>query len=151
MAGKTHGSRHNKLIKDVSSRINDLKHAKENADIACLSRQLRYARPTDSHPPKSIHDFLEPIIKQNLQHRSAILTQVGELLMRTLPKKIGSSIALGNFYHGTLHVYTTSAPAKSELDRMLRQGLDEQVQIATKGAVLKVRTTIDRELLKEAY
>jgi hypothetical protein len=151
MAGKTQGSRHNKLTQDVSTRIKDLKHAKENADIAGLSRQLRFVRPSDSHPPKSIHAFLEPIIKQNLQHRSAILAQASELLMRTLPEKIGSSIALGSFSHGTLHIHTTSAPAKAEMDRLLRQGLEQQVQIATKGVVSKVRTTIDRKLLNEAY
>jgi|SRR5271155_143427 len=151
MAAKSSSSRRNKLTSNISSRLDEIKRAKDNAAVAGLTRQLRYTRPTDSRPPKPIQDLLEPMMKRELQQRSVILAQASELFTKSLPQKVAASIALEGFSHGTLLVCTTSAPAKAELDRLLRQGLERQLQVTTNGAVFRVRTTINRKRLEDSY
>lgn len=119
-----------------------LAQSRQNTAMAVLMQQIRYKSPIDPHPPASLGDFLPAWFKENIARGGAVLSRVSEVWRQRVPDKLLGATSLAGFHRGVLNVHVTSAAARMELHSLLRQGLLSQLQIATNGAVFRVRITI---------
>lgn len=62
---------------------------------------------------------------------------------QSLPAPLLASTALEGFVRGVLTVLTPDSSVLYQLDRLLRSGLEKQLQQATRGALKKVRLKVD--------
>ena len=93
-------------------------------------------------------DVLIPWYQKNVDLPGQKLSGITELWAELVPERLLSHTRLVGFVRGTLSVAIDHATARMELDHLLRQGLLRQLQTGSKGAIFKVKTSIDGTLEK---
>ena len=102
------------------------RHANEKVGTQSLADILPGWFATEVLKPARTMDFLEP-------------------LWRNLPEPLRRTCTLKGIHRSVLTIHCDQSTARSELERLLRNGLLAQVQAASHGRVKKVKTVVKRE------
>jgi hypothetical protein len=116
----------------------------QSHQLYLLQKLLNNKRAT-RHPAKltGLGDILNPWFDKTVQRPGEKLDGVADLWLQIVPKKIADHSRILSFNRGTLTVALEHATVKNELEMLLRKGLLRQLQISSKGAVFRVKTSID--------
>jgi hypothetical protein len=85
------------------------------------------------------------VIAGTAQHATRTHRKLGQLIARweeLLPPDLTSHTSLGGLRNGVLHVVVDSSSAAYELDRLLRGGLEKQLQQRFRGSLARIRVRI---------
>jgi len=112
-----------------------------------LTTKRGQARPAKL---SGLGDILVPWYQKTIAKPGAKLGGITEIWEQMVPKHIADHARLIAFQRGTLSVALENATVRNELEYILRQGLLRQMQTLTKGAVFRIKTSIDGSALKDA-
>ncbi|HAW95445.1 MAG: hypothetical protein CMJ33_03615 [Phycisphaerae bacterium] len=107
--------------------------------LARLRRIAPYRRKWD--PDTSISGLVEStkkVAKRN-EGRLATLTEAWD---RLVPEQLTSACRFGEVRGGTITILVESSPAKYELDRLLKSGLEAELRRAYSGPLSRIRTRL---------
>ncbi len=88
-------------------------------------------------------DILVPWFDKTIDKPNQKLEGLGEIWDQLIPPPIAQHARLIGFHRGTLTVGLTNATVRNEFEYLLRQGLLRKLQTASKGAIFKIKTSID--------
>lgn len=112
--------------------------------LADLGRQL--ARKQPRRPAQTcslLKDTLEPWYEKNVERPGRELQKVATLWMELVPKRLLDHTQLVSLKRTILCVAVPNSTMRSELDMLLRRGLQRQLQTLSRGAVYRVKTATD--------
>jgi hypothetical protein len=116
----------------------------QSHQLYLLQKLLNNKRAT-KHPARltGLGDILNPWFDKTIQKPSEKLDCVADLWLQLVPKKLADHSRIIAFHRGVLTVALEHATLKAELDGLMRQGLERKIQTASKGAVFRIKTSID--------
>jgi len=123
--------------------IVNLETVGDKLKVYSLRNLLQNKRQFRTAPPSKLADVLQPWFEKNIQKPGDKLSAITEIWVAHVPSKILDRSRLIAFQRGTLTVSLDSAPVRAELEVLLRQGLLQQLQTLTKGAVFRVKTAVN--------
>ena len=126
-----------------TAEIVNLEMIGDKVKVYSLQNLLRAKRSFKRVDPPSLGEVLQPWFDRQIQKPGEKLEGIMELWLKLLPAPLADRTKLAGLNRGTLLVHVASSPVRSELDSLLRQGLLHQLQTLTKGAVFKVKTSVD--------
>jgi hypothetical protein len=65
-----------------------------------------------------------------------------DLWEQLLPEKLASQTAITSLRGGTVHVAAADAATHYEIDRLLREGLEQQLRASYRGTLVRVRVKV---------
>jgi hypothetical protein len=92
-------------------------------------------------------DILLPWFEKTILKTAAHLEEVSELWQRHVPMNILQRCRLMGFQRGVLNVSLDSATVRAELDAKLRAGLLRTLQTESNGALFRVKTCVQGQIL----
>ena len=112
--------------------------------VSALQKQLRRKQADDRAPrAASLGDVLQPWFQANVARPGKQLEHVAEIWMELLPPRLLLHTKLLSLTRCVLCVAVPNSTMRSELDMLLRQGLQRQIEERTRGAVFRVKTVTD--------
>lgn len=123
-----------------------IEDAKLRAQVQSIQRQISFQKPADWNPPLPLATVLNDWYKKNVEKPGKILSGFTELWMQLVPSELCSQTRLVSVSRGVLHVLATNSVVAAELNIHLRQGLSDKLQNLSKGAIFRVKITVDRHL-----
>lgn len=100
--------------------------------------RARRARPQ----PKWSIDGLIDAVEKDSRKRQRNLGELIELWERLLPPEVARQTKLQTFRAGVLTVIVETSPARFELDRALRGGLEAALRQAFRGSLVRVKVIV---------
>jgi len=83
-------------------------------------------------------------LRASLERTAKRMGSAGDIWQRVVPGAIRSDTRLAGITGGVLHVVTGSASTSYKLDRLLREGAEEAIRVASEGRITRVRMRIGR-------
>lgn len=114
--------------------------------VYSLRHLLQNKRDYKTAPPATLGQVLEPWFQKEIQKPGDKLAGISELWLELLPPALIPHTRLAGFTKGTLTVQVTSAPVRAQIDGLLRGGLLKTIQLRSKGAVFRIKTTVSGEM-----
>ncbi len=113
---------------------------REDPRVLTLQRSISFKPRPDRNPPVALTDVLQPWVEKNITKTSQALQLAAELWLKLVPDALLRQTRLVGFRTATLTVAVTNAPARAQLDVLLRQRLLGQLQAESKGVIYRVKT-----------
>jgi hypothetical protein len=110
--------------------------------VFSLETLLTNKRNPETRPAARLGDVLLPWFEKVISKPAEKLDGITELWQALVPPNLKERSRLLGLAKGVLTVALDSATVRSELDARLRAGLLRQLQTGSKGAVFKVKTSI---------
>ena len=115
----------------------------DRLQVVSLQTLLTNKKRPDTRDAAKLGDVLLPWYEKTVTKPAAKLGRIAEIWQELVPAKLVQRSRLTAFTRGTLTVSLDSAPARSELDSLLRSGLLRVLQTASKGALFRVKTVVE--------
>ena len=107
--------------------------------LARLRRIAPYRRKWD--PETSISGLVEST-KKVAKRNEGRLSTFTEAWDRHVPEQLSRACRFGEMRGGTITVLVESSPAKYELDRLLKSGLEAELRRSYSGPLSRIRTKL---------
>lgn len=117
----------------------------DKVKVYSLQSLLTNKRNFKKREPSRLHEVLEPWFEKHVAKPGQKLAGVYDLWLQLLPPSIVENSRLITLTRGTLNVALPNAPARAQLDALLRQGLEQKLQLNSKGAIYRVKTSVDAQ------
>jgi hypothetical protein len=121
----------------------------ERQKVISLHMLLTNKKRPETRDAARLGDVLLPWFEKTVAKPTAKLEQVAELWQEHVPANIVRHCRLAGFHRGTLSVQLDSAAVRVELETRLRSGLLRVLQTSSRGALFRVKTSIESHLGKE--
>jgi predicted nucleic acid-binding Zn ribbon protein len=132
-----------------SSVLANLEPIGERRKVISLHTLLTNKKRPETRDAARLGDVLLPWFEKSVARPAAKLELVAELWQEHVPPTIVRHCRLAGFYRGTLTVVMDSAAVRAELETRLRSGLLRVLQTGSRGALFRVKTSIEGYLGKE--
>lgn len=126
--------------------IDNLERAGDRLKVYSLQNLLTNKRNRDTRDAARLGDVLIPWFEKSVSRPADKLDGITEAWQRLVPPALADQSRLVGLHKGTLTVALNSAPLRAQLDGLLRSGLLRQLQTESRGAVFRIKTTIDAAL-----
>jgi hypothetical protein len=128
--------------------ISNLEMQGDRLKVFSLQTLLTNKRSKETRETAKLGEVLLPWFEKMVEKPAEKMEGVLELWMELAPAALRDRCRLTGFQRGTLTIAVESATVRAELDARLRQGLLRQLQTRSKGAVFRVKTSVQplREL-----
>ncbi|MBM4009047.1 MAG: hypothetical protein FJ285_05580 [Planctomycetes bacterium] len=83
-------------------------------------------------------------LRASLERTARRMGSAGDIWERIVPATIRADTRLSGITGGVLHVVTGSASTSYALDRLLREGAETAIRIASEGRITRVRMRVGR-------
>jgi hypothetical protein len=114
--------------------------------LISLRTLLTNKKRRETRDAAKLGDVLIPWFERAVAKPAAKLEGVAELWQEHVPANILRRCRLVGFNKGTLSVALDSATVRSELDAKLRGGLLRTLQRESKGALFRVKTSVEGQM-----
>jgi hypothetical protein len=110
--------------------------------IYSLQNLLTNKRSPETRDVARLGDVLLPWFERSVSRPGDKLDGVSDLWQKLVPRGLVDRSRLLGLHRGTLSVALDSAPVRAELDGLLRGGLLRELQVHSRGAVYRVKTSV---------
>jgi hypothetical protein len=131
------------------SALANLEPIDERRKVISLHMLLTNKKRPETRDVARLGDVLLPWFETSVARPMAKLEGVAELWQQHLPGNILRHCRLVGFHRGTLNVTLDSAAVRAELETKLRSGLLRVLQTGSRGALYRVKTSIESHLEKD--
>jgi len=94
--------------------------------------------------PKSTIGAEVKQLRTSLERTARRMGSAGDIWERLVPDSIRADTRLSGITGGVLHVVTGSASTSYALDRLLREGAEDAIRMASEGRITRVRMRVGR-------
>jgi hypothetical protein len=129
-----------------SSALANLEPIAERQKIISLHMLLTNKKRPETRDAARLGDVLLPWYERSVAKPTAKLEIVAGLWQEHVPPNILPHCRLAGFHRGTLSVTLDSAAVRVELETRLRSGLLRVLQNGSRGALFRVKTSIESHL-----
>jgi len=121
----------------------------ERQKVISLHTLLTNKKRRETRDAARLGDVLLPWFEKTIAKPAAKLEGIAELWQEHVPANILQRCRLVGFYRGTLTVALDSATVRAELETRLRSGLLRVLQTESKGALFRVKTSVEGHLARK--
>jgi hypothetical protein len=111
--------------------------------VYSLQTLLTNKRSRETRDVAKLGDVLIPWFEKTVSKPAEKLEGIAEVWQQHVPATLARRSRLLGFHRGTLTVALDSATVRAELETLLRSGLLRTLQAASRGALFRVKTSID--------
>ncbi len=119
-------------------------------EIYSLQRLLTNKKNPRTRDAAKLGDVLLPWFEKVIAKPGKKMEGIAELWEELVPEELYKHSRIQGFTRGTLNVSMASAPARAQLDGLLRGGLLRQLQTGSRGAIYRVKTCVQGGLTSDA-
>jgi hypothetical protein len=128
------------------SAVANLERVDERRKVISLHMLLTNKKRPETRDAARLGDVLLPWFEKSVVKPNAKLEGVAEFWQTHVPANILRHCRLAGFHRGTLSVMLDSAAVRTELETRLRSGLLRVLQNESRGALFRVKTSIESHL-----
>lgn len=126
----------------ASENIVNLEMRGDRLKVFSLQTLLTNKRSKETRDTAKLGEVLLPWFEKMVEKPAEKLDGVMELWLSLAPANLLERARLLTFQRGTLTIAVDSSTLRAELDARLREGLLRQLQTASKGAIFRVKTSV---------
>jgi hypothetical protein len=119
---------------------------KDRRELISLRTLLTNKKNPSTRDAARLGDVLLPWFEKTIAKPAAQLEGISELWQKHVPANILQRCRLTGFQRGTLSVALDSSTVRAELDVKLRAGLLRTLQTESKGALFRVKTSVEGQI-----
>ncbi len=122
--------------------ISNLEMRGDRLKVFTLQTLLTNKRSKETRDTAKLGEVLLPWFEKMVEKPAEKLDGVLELWLSLAPANLKERARLLTFQRGTLTIAVDSSTLRAELDARLREGLLRQLQTASRGAIFRVKTSV---------
>ena len=126
----------------ASRAIDNLERAGDRLKVYSLHNLLTNKRSPETRDMAKLGDVLLPWFEKSVARPANQLKGVFELWQQHVPPALRERCRLLSLVRGTLGVALDSTTVRAEFDAQLRGGLLRTLQIESRGAIYKIKTSV---------
>lgn len=115
----------------------------DRLEVVSLQALLTNKKRPETRDAARLGDVLLPWYERTVAKPAQKMGRIAEVWQELVPANLAARCRLIGFDRGTLKVSMTSTTARSELESCLRSGLLRSLQTASKGALFRVKATVE--------
>ena len=119
----------------------DPNHPQKQPTVDSIARIINYRQPKSARKTQSLGEILPPWFAREVLKPARTM----DFLMpawNNLPEILRRSCTLSGIHRSVLTITCEQAPARTELERLLRNGLLAQIQAASHGRIRRVKVIL---------
>jgi hypothetical protein len=125
-----------------ASEVVNLEMRGDRLKVFSLQTLLTNKRSKETRDTAKLGEVLLPWFEKMVEKPAEKLDGILELWLSLAPANLKDRARLLSFVRGTLTIAVDSSTLRAELDANLRQGLLRQLQTVSKGAIYRVKTSV---------
>ncbi|MGN6368352.1 MAG: DUF721 domain-containing protein [Phycisphaerae bacterium] len=122
--------------------ISNLEMRGDRLKVFSLQTLLTNKKSKETRETAKLGEVLLPWFEKMVEKPAEKMEGVLELWMELAPPNLKERARLVSFQRGTLTIAVESATVRAELDGQLRQGLLRKLQMGSKGAIFRIKTSV---------
>ena len=148
--GRSAGGSSRKVAAAPNASVANVEPIGDAREIYSLQRLLTNKKNPRTRDAAKLGDVLLPWFEKVIAKPGKKMEGIAELWDELVPAELCKHSRIQGFTRGTLNVSMASAPARAQLESLLRGGLLRQLQTGSRGAIYKVKTCVQGGLEPDA-
>lgn len=119
----------------------DRNHPQKQPTVDSIARIINYRQPKSAQKTQSLGEILPPWFAREVLKPARTMDFLTPA-WNSLPEILRRSCTLKGIHRSILTITCEQAPARTELERLLRNGLLAQIQAASHGRIKRVKVIL---------